>query len=185
LTERRVVILAGHKEVWLSGLTRMPEFSVGSIQVVLGETPAVESFDAVVVVLFSSGKLVLVRDERRAWEFPGGHREGDESYGETAVREAYEEAGARIVEVQYLGYYVTAGGQVTVITCAKAASFEGAGDGGQAPGVGLFDRLPPFLSFGDGRESLFLDYALAARSGPRTQADGASTCLGQSEIQLS
>jgi len=70
----------------------------------------VESFDAVVTVLFSSGELVLIRNERRAWEFPGGHREGNESYGETAAREAHEEAGARITGIKYLGHYTTPAG---------------------------------------------------------------------------
>jgi hypothetical protein len=66
----------------------LKELCVGSITAVLGTTRAVESFDAVVcdavvfdavvVVLFSSGKLVLVRNERRAWEFPGGHSDSVE-----------------------------------------------------------------------------------------------------------
>jgi trans-2,3-dihydro-3-hydroxyanthranilate isomerase len=142
----------------------MKELRVGSIKVALGRTEVVESFDAVVTVLFSSGELVLVRNERRAWEFPGGHREGNESYGETAAREAYEEAGARITGIKYLGYYTTPTGHVTVITCAEVSSFEGRGEQCEAPKVGVFDRLPPALSFGDGREQLFLDHATALRS---------------------
>ena len=137
------------------------ELDVGSIKVILDEGRTVESFDAVVVVLFSSGKLVLVRNERRAWEFPGGHREGDESYLETAAREAYEEADAKITDIEYLGYYITPTGAVTVITRAEASSFQKGGDEQQAPHVGVFDRLPPDLSFGDGREQLFLEYATA------------------------
>ena len=125
------------------------------------QSQAVESFDAVVVVLFSSGKLVLVRNERRAWEFPGGHREGDESYLETAAREAYEEADAKITDIEYLGYYITPTGAVTVITRAAVSSFQGIGDEHEVSHVGLFDRLPPDLSFGDGREQLFLEYATA------------------------
>ena len=148
----------------------MKEFCVGSIKAVLGTTPVIESFDAVVVVLFSSGKLVLVKNERRAWEFPGGHREGNESYEETAVREAYEEAGAKIKGIEYLGYYTAPTGHVTVITCAEVSSFRGVGDECEASGVGIFDRLPPDLSFGDGREQLFLDHAAALRSSRRTRA---------------
>jgi 8-oxo-dGTP diphosphatase len=131
------------------------------MKIVLDKSRAVESFDAVVVVLFSSGKLVLVRNEKRAWEFPGGHREGDESYEETAVREAYEEAGAEITDIEHLGYYTTPTGDVTVITCAKASSFQKVGDEYEVSHVGLFDRLPSDLSFGDGREQLFLEYAIA------------------------
>jgi 8-oxo-dGTP diphosphatase len=141
----------------------MREIRVGRIAAVLGQAPVVEPFDAVVVVLFSADKLVLVRDERRAWEFPGGHREGDESYEETAAREAHEEAGARIADVEYLGYYTTPAGHVAAIACAEVASFEGAGGGCEPLEVGLFDELPCDLSFGDGREQLFLDYARALR----------------------
>ena len=143
----------------------MDELRVGRIVAVLGQAKVVEPFAAVVVVLFSAGKLVLVRNERRAWEFPGGHREGDESYEGTAAREAHEEAGARIADVEYLGYYTTPAGHVTAIACAEVACFEGPGGGCEPSEVGLFDELPCDLSFGDGRERLFLDYARALRAG--------------------
>ena len=143
----------------------MREIRVGRIVAVLGQARVVEPFDAVVVVLFSADKLVLVRDERRAWEFPGGHREGGESFRETAAREAHEEAGARITDVEYLGYYTTPAGHVTAIACAEVASFEGLGGRWEASEVALFDELPSDLSFGDGRERLFLDCARAQRSG--------------------
>jgi 8-oxo-dGTP diphosphatase len=131
---------------------------VGSIQVVLGAGQAVETFDAV-VVLFASGKVVLVRNVRRAWEFPGGRREDGESYQETAVREVFEETGATISDIEYLGHYVAPTGQITVITCAEALSFQQPGDECRISDVGLFDELPADLSFGDGREQLFLEHA--------------------------
>ena len=90
---------------------------VGSIQVDLGAGQAVEVFDAV-VVLFASAKIVLARNARRAWEFPGGRREDGESYQETAVRDE----------------------------CCISD-------------VGLFDKLPVALSFGDGRERLLFEQA--------------------------
>lgn len=132
---------------------------VGSIQVVLDEGRAVEAFDAVVVVLFASGRAALVKNARRGWEFPGGHREDDESYRETAAREALEETGATISDIKYLGYYVAPTGHITVIACAQAASFGQSDDEHGASDVGLFDELPVALSFGDGREQLFLEYA--------------------------
>ena len=149
----------------------MTGIRVGCIVAVLGQARVVEPFDAVVVVLFSTGRLVLVRNEHRAWEFPGGHREGDESYEETAAREAHEEAGARIAGVEYLGYYTTPAGHVTAIACAEVASFEAAGGGCEPLAVGLFDELPCDLSFGDGRERLFLDCARALRP-----------CLGKNQV---
>jgi len=134
----------------------------------------------VVVVLFAGEKLVLVENRGRAWEFPGGRREGGESWDETAAREVLEEAGAHIDEPRSLGYYVTPAGWVTLITWAEVFSWESRGRERGAARVGLFDRLPPTLSFGDGRERLFLDCALcgkasraADRGGVRPQADGA------------
>jgi 8-oxo-dGTP diphosphatase len=132
---------------------------VGSIQVVLDEGRAAETFNAVVVVLSAYGKVVLVINARRGWEFPGGHREDDESCRETAAREALEEAGATISDIEYLGYYVAPTGRIAVITCAKAASFGRPDDEHGVSGVGLFDELPADLSFGDGREQMFLEYA--------------------------
>lgn len=145
----------------------MQELKVGCIKVVLGETKVVKSFDAVVIVLFSAGELILVRNEGRAWEFPGGNREGGESWEETARREVYEEVGARIKDIEYLGYYTTPTGHVTLITCAEMSLFDGTGEACGAPGIGRFRSLPSPLSFADGREQLFLDYALALRSSTR------------------
>jgi ketosteroid isomerase-like protein len=49
----------------------MREIRVGRIAAVLGQTRVIEPFDAVVVVLFSADKLVLVRNEQRPWDLPG------------------------------------------------------------------------------------------------------------------
>ena len=139
----------------------MNRVRVGTIEVVLGSKALPESFDAVVVVLFCDGKPVLVRDERRAWEFPGGRREGTETFEETASREVYEEAGVAIEDVEYLGYYMTSTGLVAVIASAKVSSFERLGGKVGSAEVRLFSELPLELSFGDGREQLFLDTAFA------------------------
>jgi 8-oxo-dGTP diphosphatase len=140
------------------------EIRVGNLRVVLDPAPFRASFDAVVVVLFAGERLVLVKDEGRAWEFPGGHREGHESCEETAAREVLEEAGFHIRDLRYLGYYVTPSGLVTLITCAELASLEGRGREVGPSRVGLFDELPEALSFGDGREGLFLDCALRLKA---------------------
>jgi 8-oxo-dGTP pyrophosphatase MutT (NUDIX family) len=133
------------------------EFQVGDINANFQNTESIEDFDAVVVILFSSEKLVLVRNQDRGWEFPGGHREGGETFEETAVREVYEEARAKITDIQYLGYYVSSTGHTTIVLTAEL-------DNLLQPGkmdfeIRLFDRLPPALSFGDGREQLFVDQA--------------------------
>jgi 8-oxo-dGTP diphosphatase len=136
----------------------MKEYQVGKIKVIVDNERVVKSFDAVVVVLFSSGKLVLVRNKERAWEFPGGHRERNESYEETAIREAREESQAEITNIEYLGYYITSAGHVTVIVSADTSSLPMIDDECVSI-VGTFDKLPSPLSFGDGRELLFVDLA--------------------------
>jgi 8-oxo-dGTP diphosphatase len=146
----------------------MIEHVVGNIRVFLGTEEVIDSFDAVVVVLFSSKGLVLVRDERRAWEFPGGHREGDETYEETAAREVFEEAGVRITDIKYLGYYTTGRGHTTVIVCGEVTALERCDKGRDSSVVGTFDGLPADLSFGDGREQLFFEYAIAFRTDHQT-----------------
>jgi len=78
---------------------------IGDIRIVLGETTPVRRFDAVITVLFHSGKLVLVKNSHRAWEFPGGRREGNETFKGTARRESLDEAGAVIENIVYLGHY--------------------------------------------------------------------------------
>jgi 8-oxo-dGTP diphosphatase len=140
------------------------EIRVGNLRVVLDSAQFSASFDAVVVVLFAGERVVLVKNEARAWEFPGGHREGHESYEETAAREALEEAGVHMRDLQYLGYYVTPADHITLITCADVSSFEGHGREAGPSRVGLFDDLPGALSFGDGRERLFLDCALRLKA---------------------
>jgi 8-oxo-dGTP diphosphatase len=146
----------------------MIEHVVGNIRVFLGTEEVIDSFDAVVVVLFSSKGLVLVRDERRAWEFPGGHREGDETYEETAAREVFEEAGVRITDIKYLGYYTTGRGHTTVIVCGEVTALERCDKGSDSSAVGTFASIPADLSFGDGREKLFFEYAIAFRTDHQT-----------------
>jgi len=49
----------------------------------------------VTLLTFQEGKMVLVRHrERETWEFPGGHKEANESCRIAAERELYEETGA-------------------------------------------------------------------------------------------
>lgn len=137
---------------------------VGDLRVVFGGTEIAGKFDAVVVLLFSSEGFVLVKNEERAWEFPGGHRKYEESWVETAVREVYEETGVRISDIEYLGYYSTSKEHVTVIACTEVRTNEWMCKDSVSSRVEIFNRLPVDLSFGDGREQLFLDYASAFRS---------------------
>jgi 8-oxo-dGTP diphosphatase len=140
------------------------EMRLGNILVRLGNAQGLEDFEAVVSVLFSAGQFVMVRHKDRGWEFPGGRRQGNETYQETAAREILEETGARIKEIQGMGHYVDSAGRLTVIAYAEVSSFETAPEPGEITEVALFTEIPNELSFADSREQLFLEYAREIRS---------------------
>jgi 8-oxo-dGTP diphosphatase len=142
-------------------MTKM--IQMGDIKIVFGAQAAPPYFDAVVVVLFSSGWIVLVKNEERGWEFPGGHRQGEETFRETAMREVREEARAEMRDLKLLGYYTSAMGHVTIIACAEVSSFDESPGEKDLTDVVLFERLPDRLSFGDGREEVFLEEAKKIR----------------------
>lgn len=137
----------------------MKGFQLGDIQVTLDRHEIPKEFNAVVVVLFCAEKLVLVWNPERSWEFPGGHRKGNETYQETAIREVREEVQLEIQDLEYIGFYTSKSGHVTLILRAECASIEGLGKTVMPSGTSIFDELPSHLSFGDGREQLFLEYA--------------------------
>jgi 8-oxo-dGTP diphosphatase len=139
------------------------KFCLPNIEINFEKGQMPRSFDAVVVVLFSSRKIILVKNKERAWEFPGGHREGNETFEQTVVREAYEEAGVIITNIEYLGYYKSRIDKITAIASADVAAYEKTSDTNETFHVGLFNTLPKNLSFGDGREQLILELAIASR----------------------
>ncbi|GAA1468509.1 NUDIX domain-containing protein [Nocardiopsis exhalans] len=116
----------------------------------LGTVP--EEYDSVVCLTHLDGRPLMVRNRRRAWEFPGGHREPGEDLYATARREAWEEAGATLGEVRVAGYYVLSGGHTTVVTHALVSSLEPLSGEYETVEVRTFDRLPPEqeLSWADG-----------------------------------
>lgn len=116
--------------------------------VYLGRLPV--SYDSVVVLLFSGQRPVMVRHRDRAWEFPGGHAEAGEDIEATARREAREEAGAELVELCVVGYYVLASGHTTVVTHAQLAALVPLTGEFETLEVRAFEALPPNLSFDDG-----------------------------------
>jgi 8-oxo-dGTP diphosphatase len=137
----------------------MKAFQFGDIRINFDRQEIPPGFDAVVVILFCSDKFVMVWNPERGWEFPGGHREGKETFEETAIREVWEEAQIEIQNLGYLGYYTLKTGHVTLIICADCYNFDELDKKIQSSGVYVFDELPSRLSFGDGREQLFLKVA--------------------------
>lgn len=58
---------------------------------------------------------LLTRHPRRGWEFPGGKVEEGETPEEAAIREVYEETGAIVGAIQYIGQYKVDGKSGTII----------------------------------------------------------------------
>ena len=58
------------------------------------------------VAIFKDGKILLTkREDFEVWCLPGGHIDGHESFGEAAIREAYEEVGYQVKLLHLIGLY--------------------------------------------------------------------------------
>jgi 8-oxo-dGTP diphosphatase len=82
-----------------------------------------ESYKSVLVFIKEDKKWLMVKNKFRSWEFPGGHSENNETPFETAKREAFEEAGVDIKNMQYVGFYRLASGHTTIIITAEVETF--------------------------------------------------------------
>lgn len=88
------------------------------------ENPVLLSFDNhpfdsepkhVWVICRFKDQWLLTRHPRRGWEFPGGKVEEGETPEEAAIREVYEETGARVGSIRYIGQYKVDGRSGTII----------------------------------------------------------------------
>ncbi|TFI49774.1 nucleoside triphosphatase YtkD [Diaphorobacter sp. DS2] len=59
----------------------------------------------VLVICRYGDQWLLTNHKKRGWEFPGGKREQGESLEETARREVYEETGADLNSLRFIGEY--------------------------------------------------------------------------------
>jgi hypothetical protein len=55
-------------------------------------------------VCLVDGEVVLVTEDGRRWQLPGGRPENDETWADTLDREVYEEACATVLHRRLLGY---------------------------------------------------------------------------------
>ena len=67
-------------------------------------TPLSHTKTAFMVPLLPDGSVVLARNRRRGWEYPGGHIEPGESSCFAAHRETVEETGYWVSHIRALGY---------------------------------------------------------------------------------
>jgi 8-oxo-dGTP diphosphatase len=63
----------------------------------------------VLVLPFFQGKLILTKHQKRGWEVPGGTIEPGEMPIQAAIRETFEETGAELDAVEWIGQYVILG----------------------------------------------------------------------------
>jgi ubiquinone/menaquinone biosynthesis C-methylase UbiE len=73
-----------------------------------------------IVIAFSGHKYLMVRHSTRAWEFPGGRAEGNETPLETAKREFFEETGLKGVAWKECGIARLMTGNLALFTCNVA-----------------------------------------------------------------
>lgn len=116
--------------------------------------------ESVLVVIRKGGKWLLAKNKFRGWEFPGGHREGKETYLETAKREAWEEAHVTLINLRYLGYYILPSGHITAIVLADADRISDSPLEFETCEVACFSELPSDLSFKDGLYQIIIDYII-------------------------
>lgn len=111
-----------------------------------------ESYQYVLVILYYKDKFVFVKNKKRKWEFPGGKKEAGETILDVAKREAWEEAGAVIENIQVVGYYKLPNHENVIVSAAEVLYFEDIPAFSETTEVRLSTTLPSEeeLSFTDG-----------------------------------
>lgn len=108
-----------------------------------------ESYKSVLVFIKEDNKWLMVKNKFRSWEFPGGHKEENETIFVTAKREAFEEAGVEIMNIVYVGYYRLASGHTTLIVTAEVEKFHDIPEDFETVERKFMTEFPASLSFND------------------------------------
>lgn len=106
-------------------------------------------YRSVLVFIKKDSEWLMVKNKYRGWEFPGGHKENDETVFETATREAFEEAGADIKNLQYVGFYRLTSGHTTSIISAEIERLHDIPTGFETIERKFVSEFPKELSFND------------------------------------
>lgn len=108
-----------------------------------------ETYKSVLVFIKENKTWLMVRNKFRGWEFPGGHKEHGENEFETAKREAFEEAGVDIHNLQYVGYYQLDSGHTTLIITAEVEKYHEIPEEFETVERKFMSEFPDALSFND------------------------------------
>lgn len=103
----------------------------------------------VLVILYSQNGWVFTHHKERGLEFPGGKKEQGETIEQAACREVWEETGARVSELQFIGQYKVEGQQgffVKNVYFAIADSIESKDDYLETKGAVFMNELPERFS---------------------------------------
>lgn len=84
------------------------------VQVLLEQKTDERPFAVLVFPIFDK-HVIWVKHPRRGWEVPGGKLEPEETPEEALVREVFEESGATIENLRYIGAYRTDDGRLKFI----------------------------------------------------------------------
>jgi 8-oxo-dGTP diphosphatase len=109
-----------------------------------------ESHKSVLVFIKEGNTWLMVKNKFRSWEFPGGHKENDETVFETAKREVYEEAGIEIKNMKYVGFYRLPCGHTTLMVTAEVGEMREIPVEFETVERKFVSELPEDLSFRDG-----------------------------------
>jgi ubiquinone/menaquinone biosynthesis C-methylase UbiE len=119
-----------------------------------------------IVIAFSGRRYLMVRHSTRAWEFPGGRAEGDETPLQTAQREFVEETGLEGTGWKDRGIAKLITGNLALFTCNVTGNPQPQSD--EILESRYFYGLPVNLSFD--RLEYFQLLRMAGR-GPKTKTD--------------
>lgn len=103
----------------------------------------------VLVIIHSESGWIFTKHKKRGLEFPGGKKEKDETIEQAAIREVYEETGAHIQELNYIGQYKVEDGHdsfVKNVYFAKTDSIEKKTDYLETAGPVIMSELPADFS---------------------------------------